>query len=105
MWFRKSDDQKLRELVSGLIDRMEKLERDSHALQLDWENTYDKIKTMMGRVAKRHEAVLKLEADSHTAETADVVTNGQDGVGRLLTPRQMEIQQQVMRRRMGISGR
>lgn len=104
MWFRKKADRELLELVSKVLDRQEKLERDMRALELDWENTYDKLKTMMQRVAKRHEAVVRLE-EQHTERAATAIdtsggpSNGSGG--RLLTPRQLEVQQQVLRRRGG----
>jgi len=86
--------------VSKLLERVETLERDMRNLRLDWETTYEKIRTLMARLAKRAE---KLD----TAAEA-----GQPGEGELptetgslsptfsrLTPRQKQIQIQIMQRR------
>ena len=42
-------DDRLEKLTDGLID----LERDMRSLKLEWEETYDKIHRLFGRIAKR----------------------------------------------------
>ena len=42
-------DDRLEKLTDGLID----LEREMRSLKLEWEETYDKIHRLFGRIAKR----------------------------------------------------
>lgn len=54
-------------LLADLGDRLETLERDQKALELEWIDMYDKLRHMMSRVAKR----------ADRAERALGATNGE----------------------------
>lgn len=103
MFFAESRYKKLLGLISGQQEGLEKLQRDLKALQLDWENTYDKLRTMMQRIAKRAEAVQQSEEDSPLPEMGAPGNGGQIMHGAL-SPRQRQIQQDVLRRRAGMAG-
>jgi predicted nuclease with TOPRIM domain len=90
--------EKAQARLDELQERLEKLERDMRALQLEWESTYDKVRQMMGRIAKRaemlHEAAEdqgKLYPTNGTAEELPETPG--------LTPAQARAQAQVMARR------
>ncbi len=88
-----------------LQERLEKLERDFKALQLEWENSYDKLRSMMGRIAKRAEKLHdEAEADGRLAprsEAQRAVGDGRTSTHTLLNEHQRDVQQQILRRRAG----
>lgn len=47
-----------------LIERIETLERGLRAIRLEWEETYDKVARMMGRIAKRQALAEKAAEDA-----------------------------------------
>lgn len=66
------------------------------SLEAEWSNTYDKLRAMMQRIAKRAEVAEK----AVSAGAPDAAAPSPQGVGgRLLTARQLQIQQQILRRR------
>lgn len=85
-------------LVLELVARVEKLERAWHDVEVEWDNVYDKIVRMNARLRERQRAIEKAEADG--GEQAAPVATGSPP-GRLLTPRQMELQQHILKRRAG----
>jgi hypothetical protein len=87
--------------IEELEERVRKLEMRYKELALDWENAYDRLKCMMGRIAKRAE---KLHDDAEDAgrmypEPAPGPADG--SMHGPLTARQKSIQQQILRRRAG----
>ncbi len=86
----------------GLEEDLRKLKRDMEGLELEWSNAFDKLKVMMQRIAKRAEVAEKAEAQGEqTVEPGSAATSLDPRSGRLLNPRQTEIQQQILRRRAG----
>ena len=78
-----------------LQERCAKLEREMHALQLDWENTYDKVRQMMGRIAKRSETLhADAEARGELFPGGAELTNAPR-----LTPHQLNVNQKILERR------
>ena len=60
--------------------RIDRLEHDVRMLRLEWEETYDKVHRLLGKVARRHGAMLA--AEKAADEDAPGPTNGQSvGVG------------------------
>jgi hypothetical protein len=102
MWFSDSSASRTRELVGEVVEHCEKLKRRVDALELDYEALYDKVRSALQRISKRAEVV---EKAGHLTEGAANSLSGsedqQPGNGGPLTPRQKQIQQQVLRRRMG----
>lgn len=93
-WFHKDDSR-----VSDCLERVAKLERAYRELELDWNNTYDKLRTMMARIAKRAEFVQNHERPQDP-EGSDLPTDSSvSPLWSKLTPRQKQIQQQVLQRR------
>ena len=91
----------------GVSKRLERLEEDLRSLrsdlkslELEWSDVYDKIRKSMGRIVKSR-AIM---------EAAEAKTNGDgEASGEVLpapegnfTPRQRALQQQILRRRVGI---
>jgi hypothetical protein len=72
-------------------ERLESLERQMKALTLEWNDAYDRIRHMMGRVAKR-------SADIARVEEAVVVEHGV-AIPGLENPRLAALQQKILSRR------
>lgn len=54
MWFRrKPEELDTRDRVRGLEDRLEALERGFKSLRLEWEETYERLYKVMGRLNAR----------------------------------------------------
>jgi len=77
--------------VKDLEDRLTTAESVIRQLQLEWADTYDKLRRTMMRVVKRAERE-PIPQDEGEAEAATAGGNG-------LTPRQLEAQRHVMMRR------
>ena len=85
--------------VSKLIERTEKLERDFKELKLDWEMMYDKCRKLMQRIAKRAEVVENAEQKEPAGESAELAPLSGSPTWQHLTPRQKQIQMQLLARR------
>lgn len=77
-----------------LVERIETLERGLRSLRLDWDDTYEKIARMMGRIAKRQ----ALAARAETAEDAPESSNGE---GPVLDDFSQRVLAQRSHRRLG----
>jgi chromosome segregation ATPase len=91
--------------ISELEERLERLEKKYKDLSLEWENAYDKLKTMMGRVAKRAEAMHDAAEDNGQLHPEELPADPAIPGWSALTPRQKQAQLQIMRRRAGLGGR
>ncbi len=85
--------------VGQLEEDLNKLRRDFQALELEWGNVYDKLRKAMGRIVKSR-AIIEQAEDRETVEQPPIPTMG-TGVHGLLTPRQRELQQNILKRRAG----
>ena len=102
MFFRR---ERFERKLAGFEERLEKLERDMRALELDWESTYDKVRHTLQRVAKRAEALhdeAETKGELHPLDPGERATLERGG--HLLTPRQMALQRQIMSRRKSNGG-
>lgn len=98
LWFSNSRSAK------ALDERLQTLERAFKALELEWDDTYDKLRRAMGRVVKSRAIMEAAEnSDAAVARVSPAAANGNDQAsrGRLLTSRQMELQQEILKRRSG----
>ncbi len=84
--------------LERLEDAVDRLEHDFKALEMDWQTVYDKVRKAMGRMVKSSAI---MEAREMGEEPESAANPGTTPNGRLLTPRQMQIQQQILRRRTG----
>jgi hypothetical protein len=85
--------------VSKLEDRMEIAERELQAIALEWENVFRKLRKIMGKIHKE-ESIMRESTATEGEELASTpATVGTSNGGRLLTPRQMQIQQEILKRR------
>ncbi len=96
-FFTRRNDEKR---IQVLEEDTRKLRRDFEGLEMEWTNAYDKLRTMMQRIAKRAEVAEKAEAEQIEQPLSAAVSTDNRG-GRLLTSRQAEIQQQILKRRAG----
>jgi len=97
-----SRDTKARRAVEELEERFTKLEREFRSLQMEWENAYDKMRTMMGRVSKRAE-ILQKEMDGGKPPLSpeeEVLAEGSNH--QTFSARQKLLQQAILRRRAGL---
>lgn len=98
-----STDHKARRRIEELEDAFNRLQRDFKSLEMEWSNAYDKLLTMMQRIAKRAE-VLQKEMDggkpplSASEQVLQIGHEGNPSQG-FLTPAQRRMQQQIVRRR------
>ncbi len=90
--------------VSKLQERLETVERDMRNLRLDWEATYEKIRTLMARLAKRAEKLDTASPGLATGESEEIVPAALSPTYSRLTPRQKQIQIQIMQRRKANGG-
>jgi hypothetical protein len=86
------------------------LESRMRALELDWEDTYDRIRKALQRISKRAEFVEKAEARDAQKQNGDQLSEARPNhpgavtstaTGRMLTDRQREIQHAILKRRAG----
>ncbi len=93
MWWSKENRR-----LERLEDRFEALARDFRALELDWNNVYDKVRKAMARTVKSA-GIIQAKENGESEES--VSTAALTASGRLLTPRQMQVQQEILKRRGG----
>jgi hypothetical protein len=87
------DSWKLRKRVEAAEDRLSTAESTLKKLEMEWSDTYDRLRRTMSRVVKRAEReAVDAAADPLTPENSAPVSGG-------LSPRQRLIQDQIMRRR------
>ena len=94
MWRLYSDSR-----VSGLEERIEKLENALRQSALDFDELYQKCRKLLGRVVKERASI---EAHETPKEPAKLEAAPNGGTPRgFLTDHQKEIQQNILRRRSG----
>ena len=83
--------------------RVGELEDELKSLRLDWDDVYARCRKLLGRTAKERERI-EASQTREGAENGQVLedTLGSTVTGRVLTPRQMAIQQAILRRRGGM---
>jgi hypothetical protein len=87
---------KAKKRLLALEERIDTLQREFRALQLEWEDSYDKLRHMMGRVSKRAEQMHdKAESSLQLFPGEPEATNG----GNALTPGQLAANARIMARR------
>lgn len=81
---------------------MESLERRFKGLELEWGDTYDKLRRALSRIAKTRAIMEAKESETEAAELSPEATGSRPTpVGGFLTEKQKVIQQQILRRRAG----
>jgi len=91
---------KLKQRMDSMEDTLQKLQGGFQALELEWINAYAKLTKIVGRMAKQTSALESAEKENSQLPPGDHLQPDAAG-GRLLTPRQLQIQQQILRRRQG----
>lgn len=82
--------------IEELENDLRKLRADFKALEFEWSNVYDKMRHLMGRIAKRADVV---ESASNVATPGAESTNDGTSVLSTLSPRAQKIQQQILDQR------
>jgi DNA repair exonuclease SbcCD ATPase subunit len=88
--------------LNDIEEHLIRFETRLKAVEVEWDDTYEKIRRTLARINHRYGKVEAAEAahkESAQQDLLPVPTNGQ--AGRLLTERQKELQQQILRRRAG----
>lgn len=82
-------------------ERLENLEKAMRRLEEDWSDVYGKFRTLQMRVAKQAQRIEQApEREDTQPVVGDAATNNPAGNGATsLTPRQLQIQQQILARR------
>jgi hypothetical protein len=79
------------------------LESRMRALELDWEDTYERIRRVLQRISKRAEVIEKAEKSREGSDANPLEEPTPDAgspiMGRL-SERQRSIQQQILKRRL-----
>ncbi len=97
-WFKKTlpDPERL----TKLEESFEKLRRQMAGLELEWTDTLDRVKRLMGRIAKRADVVERAEAQTHVgAGEIEAGDSAGSNPGPQLTPSQLSIQARILARR------
>jgi hypothetical protein len=88
--------------IARLEEDLEKHRGEQKRLRLEWEDTYDRLKRMMGRIAKRS-AIVDAQTDSQNQEEQDGVVPLPAPTGSSWTPKMIAQQNAILaRRRAGI---
>lgn len=87
-----------------LDDRLKKLERDFTALQLEWEEVYDKLLKNMRRIRQAAAYAQEREEAEQAGGAAAFTAPDNPTQTGFLTPRQRAIQQQIIGRRHQVGG-
>lgn len=102
------EEEKLSRRIKELEETIDKLERRIKALELDWENAYDRLHSLMGRVSKRAQIAAKAEEMHEYAESQHSLTPlspDETAMMSRMSPRHRTIQAQIMaRRRAAMNG-
>lgn len=85
--------------ILELETRLDRLEGRFRSLSVEWEDTYDKLGRMLSRISKSR-AVIESH-DQGEQEQEAPLSPPATPTGRLLTPAQLAVQQQILRRRAG----
>lgn len=76
-----------------LEEKVSELERKNRDLELEWDATYEKLRSVLGRLAKR------AKLDSADAEGAAAQSPEPTTINSGLSPNQARFQEQILRRR------
>ena len=87
---------KLDNRMAVLEERQAKAERRLNDMEIEWANTYDKLRTTMLRVVKRSQ---KDPMPSPPEESGGLEAGAEPGSGNTLTARQLAINAQIQMRR------
>jgi len=80
--------------LKDMAERLETVERDFKRLRLEWEDTYDRLRVLMQRIAKRAQRV-----DEGSPEDTGPAPSPETGNGPVLSPHHQTIQQKILERR------
>lgn len=87
------------------MERLEKVERGQNGLQLEWADALERITKMLARLRERQKALERMEPREPDEPTEEISVDRAPGLvpstHGLLTPRQKEIQQNILKRRAG----
>lgn len=91
-------DRKLKQLREDF----DRLESRFKGLETEWSDVYDKLTRMMARIVKSRARMEEMEAAKETVEPTPITLSEHTGTHHgLLSERQKEIQQSILRRRAG----
>ena len=97
--------QGLRKRLSEAETKLERLEREIKSIQLDWENTYDKMRHMMGRMAKRAEAMHAEAEERGDLHNGNVGWSPEElSILSRLPPAQRKYQESILMKRRQLRG-
>lgn len=95
------DAWKLKRRIDSMEDTLQKLVGSCQTLELEWINAYAKFKKIAARITK-DQAVIDSREEGNSQERPGLAEAGASThPGLLLTPRQKELQQNILRRRAG----
>jgi len=85
--------------LTKLEESFEKLRRQMVGLELEWTDTLDRVKRLMGRIAKRAELVERAETPPQQGAEGLDVDGDTPTLGPSLSPHQLTVQQRILARR------
>ena len=88
----------LRKRIGEHDEALERVERRLKALELEWTDALDRLKTMMGRVLKERQTAQRLREEAQPTQTTltdEDVAAGHNAMGT----RQQQINEQILARR------
>jgi len=89
--------------LKDLDERLSTVEREMKALKMEWEDTYDRLRRVVQRVAKRAEIVERAERAQGEQETEGAEEN--TGLATPVVPGLDPISQKILARRHRLANR
>lgn len=86
--------------LKALEEHQDEFRRQMSALQLEWDETYDKVRTLVARLVKRDERAAK--ASNSETSSPEVTHEEQQSIPGM--SRAQLVQQQILARRRRING-
>ncbi len=101
-WQTQRTNRRLKQLEDG----MENVERALKRIQLEWEDTYDKLRVLMQRIVKRAQRIEELQESPPERQPENGAGEAeQEPSASSLSGRAAEINQRILARRNRLSGR
>jgi len=87
--------------MDSMEDTLEKLTGSLQTIELEWLNAYAKFKKIAARITKDQAVIDSREEGTSQEKAGHAEAGASTHPGLLLTPRQKELQQTILRRRAG----
>jgi len=94
--------KKFEQRVKSLEESLGRLERAFQQLDLEWVNAYGKFRKIASRISHDQDVIDSRHSETGTAD-GDSPPPGGNTIGGPMSAHQKQVQQQILRRRAGIT--